>query len=585
MLLESVSEFDKTKALLWQWLKSNVIVKKALTKGALSVYEKKFKFIAGWKIEIAQESQLYDFEILIDRQFPYSAIRVAFKSQDNYLKWPHVEPEGLLCLPERPPPSCSLVDSVQATLSDSLDLIRLCQDGSYVDAEFRKEFLSYWDRLANGSPVRSLLDINNPAIRRIAVWHGRSYTVVGETEAQVASWLKNKGKEGAANIVPGAFGFLKQPPRAPFPDTPSQLCKFLQAQCPDVLSTASSLSIKSASMIILGAESETGKGLIAFSLSLPNLRGFRKNTSFSSKQKFYIWKTRSQLGRHGITRYDPEWVHGRGVNNAIPHLQSAAVMVFGCGSLGSQVAARLAQAGVGRIMLVDPDILSPANVGRHALGIDSTGKAKASTLAETLKLRFPHLKNIEGHDTSWQELHAKKPSLFEDASLIVSCLGDWPSDGQLGEWQSTNNYAKPIIYGWLDEQGTAAHAVVLTEQAPTLNCILNPDGSMRSPESTWKNGGHLQSEPACGTLFQPYGPIDVAHAEALVSRLCIDVLTGEASLPTHRVYAGTTEHLIGNGGEWSEDHLKYRPSGFEGAFEYEKPIPICSECLICLKNQ
>jgi tRNA A37 threonylcarbamoyladenosine dehydratase len=51
----------------------------------------------------------------------------------------------------------------------------------------------------------------------------------------------------------------------------------------------------------------------------------------------------------------------------------------------------LAQAGIGRIVLVDKDTLSWANTGRHPLGASRVGEGKAKGLAEKLRADFPHL--------------------------------------------------------------------------------------------------------------------------------------------------------------------------------------------------
>jgi hypothetical protein len=175
----------------------------------------------------------------------------------------------------------------------------------------------------------------------------------------------------------------------------------------------------------------------------------------------------------------------------------------------------------------------------------------------------------------------REPTKFVETSIIVACLGDWPADGQLGEWQRGEHSVPPIVYGWLDKFGTASHAIALTNGGPTLSCILDADGEMRAPETYWEGDMRTQAEPACGTLFQPYGPLDVAHAESLVARLCIDVLTGEVKPPCHRVHASSTAQLEGSGGKWSSEHLKHRPAGFDGAFEYERSLACCGECHRC----
>jgi tRNA A37 threonylcarbamoyladenosine dehydratase len=59
-------------------------------------------------------------------------------------------------------------------------------------------------------------------------------------------------------------------------------------------------------------------------------------------------------------------------------LQRAGVILFGLGGVGGAAAEALARAGVGRLCLVDPDVLEETNVNRQILALTSTlGMSKA----------------------------------------------------------------------------------------------------------------------------------------------------------------------------------------------------------------
>ena len=586
-LLESRSEFDHKKALLGQWLRDNIRSTGTLSRDQLKDTYGEHKFIAGWSVELEPCGTPARFDVLIDGRFPYSPIRVSYRSQEVYLKWPHVEPGGLLCLPRRAAPTAGIEPAILGALQDSRVLVERCQDPKFIETELQHEFVSYWNRSQNkgANPVRSLLEPTNTRCRSIAVWYGENYTLAGENSDELLGWLENSGRKDPSKIAAGVFAYLDHPPAPPFPDRPADLFALLQTHAPDALSLLERVPVNEKVTVVLGASSPSGDGLISLTVSIPrDFDGFRKSARNNLHTKLALWKVKSGLTRREIKRYDAAWIHGRGRNKYQPALRAANALLLGCGSLGSQVAFRLAQSGLGGLVLVDPDELSTANVGRHSLGIDSVGLHKATALANALRRHFPHLRRIEGYPISWQMLYERQPSIFTEATLIVACLGDWSEDGQLSEWQAREHRFPAIVYGWLDEFGVAAHAVALTPTSPGLSCILDPDGALRIPESLWEGDGLVQAEPACGTLFQPYGPIDVAHAEALTSRLCIELLTGIIQPPRHRVYAGSTAQLNEAGGEWSPHHLKFRPQGFDGAFEYERPIMACGQCLACLER-
>lgn len=71
---------------------------------------------------------------------------------------------------------------------------------------------------------------------------------------------------------------------------------------------------------------------------------------------------------------------------AVKKLRSASVIVFGIGGVGSYVAEGLARAGVGRLVLVDNDVVDITNINRQLPALHSTvGKPKAKVMADRIK--------------------------------------------------------------------------------------------------------------------------------------------------------------------------------------------------------
>ena len=72
-------------------------------------------------------------------------------------------------------------------------------------------------------------------------------------------------------------------------------------------------------------------------------------------------------------------------------LAARSVAVVGLGSGGSTIAVHLAQAGVGRMVLMDRDRLEIGNVTRHACGIGDVGRRKTAAVRDLLIGKNPHL--------------------------------------------------------------------------------------------------------------------------------------------------------------------------------------------------
>ncbi|MFO7564178.1 MAG: tRNA threonylcarbamoyladenosine dehydratase [Enhygromyxa sp.] len=119
---------------------------------------------------------------------------------------------------------------------------------------------------------------------------------------------------------------------------------------------------------------------------------------------------------------------------AMRRLLSSHVMVIGLGGVGSWAAEALARSGVGRLSLVDFDLVCVTNANRqlHAMR-GTTGKPKATVMAERLRSIHPtcEVEPIRGFyeaQTS-EELLARGPDLIIDAidnltakaHLIATC--------------------------------------------------------------------------------------------------------------------------------------------------------------------
>ena len=70
----------------------------------------------------------------------------------------------------------------------------------------------------------------------------------------------------------------------------------------------------------------------------------------------------------------------------LARLRAARVAVFGIGGVGSFAAEALARAGVGRLVLVDNDVVAASNLNRQLAALQSTlGRSKAAVMKERIE--------------------------------------------------------------------------------------------------------------------------------------------------------------------------------------------------------
>lgn len=87
-------------------------------------------------------------------------------------------------------------------------------------------------------------------------------------------------------------------------------------------------------------------------------------------------------------------------NDGLRRLQAASVAVIGVGGVGSYAVEALARAGIGRLTLVDADVVQPSNINRQLHALQSTlGLPKVQVMAERLRQINPELDVTAQHLT------------------------------------------------------------------------------------------------------------------------------------------------------------------------------------------
>ena len=74
-------------------------------------------------------------------------------------------------------------------------------------------------------------------------------------------------------------------------------------------------------------------------------------------------------------------------------LERASVLVFGVGGVGSHCIEALARSGVGRLILVDSDVVSVTNINRQSIALHSTvGRYKTEVMKEKIRDISPRIR-------------------------------------------------------------------------------------------------------------------------------------------------------------------------------------------------
>ena len=481
-------------------------------------------------------------------------------------------------------------------LEEANNLINKCISGE-LDQDFLDEANSYWNQntSSGGHTVLSLVNLEKPS-RSIYFWKGASFIVCGDKKKEVQAWVINcRAKlDDSISIEQGVFIWMKQPilPTS-FPKNAADVYKLVSRFAPNETSLLDKITLQQneSILVVLAAPTSTGPFCGGVIINAPKKqtgkgrshdllsKGFRRG-KISPKVLIQRFFGNQKIIRSPVERIEAEWIHGRFADKRIKKLRDSTVAVIGCGSVGGHVTILLAQSGVGKFVLVDPDSLNSANISRHPLGANYIKQSKSNALTTELLQRFPHLIDVQPFNKQWEQLKADEILSVLNADLIISTIGNTGAELALNNNIRNSNQKPDIIFGWLEPYACASHAVFLKDTGACFRCGFTDMGIPKLCATKWSNDTTLIQEPACGVTFQPYSTTELHNGVTLVTELAIDILIKEVKTATHRIRVEKKKMLTDANGMWTEEWLNMTGND-DGGFSFERPWEldeICNEC-------
>lgn len=217
-------------------------------------------------------------------------------------------------------------------------------------------------------------------------------------------------------------------------------------------------------------------------------------------------ETDSQLGlsHDEVMRYSrhliiPEvGVHGQ------KKLKAASVLIVGAGGLGSPLAMYLAAAGVGRLGLVDYDVVDLSNLQRQIIhGTRDLGRPKTESAMDRVKDINPHTR-IDTYNEPLTSDNAR--NILEDYDLVVDGTDNFPTRYLLNDVCVFTK--KPFVFGGIF-RFYGQVSVFCTGEGPCYRCLF-PSPPPADSVPSCAEGGVLGLIP--GTI----GTIQASEAVKLI---------------------------------------------------------------------
>lgn len=511
-------------------------------------------FCAGWRVELPADSVLIDgvdyLLVVIDQAFPNSQPRILAPQAGKDYKWPHIESYGLLCLK-----STRLTSDPGERVLQHLwwahELLNYSEKERR--CEFEREFAAYWDHYSSDKKKQpKVFSLLKPSrLSREVVYIKSRFCdriIVADDRGELITWLRNSGINlRDKDILPT---WLLNLPRPPIPDQYPETGR-------DVLNLLPEQTLKRILIpgqpcpIFFEARTPTGPTFAAVILHGATkselVKGFRRLDRVPFNRVVASFNTH-RVQRCPVARVDGRWIHGRDRDQDFPAMRSKSVAIIGCGAIGAALARLLAQSGIGKFLLFDPDDLVSANIARHILGMRYVGQNKAQATAQMLREDFPQLKSVMICDLRFENLNSQILEEISQVDLIISAGIDFDGDASLDVWRRTLAIPPPHLCTWIEAFAIVGHAILIYGNDSLLTGF-DDDEQPTFRLTDWPEESNiLVVEAGCGNVFQPHGGVDLQSTIVLAARLAVDVLLGKVPVSCRRVWQGDLEAVTANGG-------------------------------------
>lgn len=488
--------------------------------------------------------------IAFPNHFPLTSLRVQVEPSP-WLAWPHATKSGL-CLHgfrERPitgDPE-TVVQDCLVRLGAILEFVRMDADPSLREGEFQNEITSYWNMQLGRSPQDILLlerpkaasqlfatGDPRPARRTRTAWLAPS---VESLRTHINRTLGLSAKISSPAVAGFYLKLLSYPDiQIPAPDrlfewlTP-HLCQEDEKKFLAWFSGKGSLANR---WLVLELPGPTGAPLFCL-----DVRSYSKQADHGRWYGFRSarrWSGKNQPSHSPVlvrsatlNVLDRSEILSRDLSDTAKSLEKSRVVMVGVGSLGSTVALQLARSGVGELILIDPDILESANLGRHVLGTDDLAQSKAAALAKKITHDLPTVKVTAFMDFA-ELMLLEIPEIFKNADMVIVTTADWSSEAAL--WlRKALGAGWNLLQAWSEPHSFVGHALLAPKGGHDGRPLFDDTGNFDFKYSEWPNGGGVVPLPACGQTFIPGGASGMANVASMVTQLALRRLTGQIDIP------------------------------------------------------
>jgi len=258
--------------------------------------------------------------------------------------------------------------------------------------------------------------------------------------------------------------------------------------------------------------------------------------------------THWNLSAHSVSLFNKELIMPRG--GAYPSLAAKKVLLVGCGSVGSEIAHKVASSGVGELHLSDPEVFETENLYRHTLSRSWIGYKKSLGLSLDLGVKYPWLKSKH---FSGALLDFRNRALLEQYDLVIIAIGAPTHERLFHDFILNEEVDTPVVNTWVEGYGLGGHATLdIPDKKGCLRCAyVDTDSLGRGLSSNLNfledNQDLTINHAGCGDLFLPYNAMYSAQTALIASELAVKYLLGKITESSKVSWKGDASDAVSNG--------------------------------------
>ncbi len=225
-----------------------------------------------------------------------------------------------------------------------------------------------------------------------------------------------------------------------------------------------------------------------------------------------------ELNKDELARYDRHLILPEVGLEGQRKLKAASILLIGAGGLGSPLGLYLAAAGIGRIGLVDFDVVDHSNLQRQVLhGTKDVGRPKLQSARDRLSDINPHVQ-IDGYELALKSDNAL--NILKDYDIIIDGTDNFQTRYLAND--ASVLLGKPNVYGSIFRFEGQASVFYPKAGGPCYRCLY-PEPPPPGLVPSCAEGGVLGILPGVIGVIQATEAIKliIGEGEPLVGRLLL----------------------------------------------------------------